>query len=352
MYLLRDGFVRIERAYLGQAIAVARRGPGEFFGEMSFLESGVASASAVADCDVEVAIVSTADVQSLLASVSGFATRFYQSLALALSQRLRELTASVPPLIVEDVPQVARFHALPGRSRDADLPPTLVDAVESFKSVMLEVDRGLKDRQLAAEAAQEQVTGGCDSLVQALREHIFRDGHLEDAIGTYVFRETFPYFMLSRFIDRAFTKPRGYAGDYATIDALYEDIAMGDGRLGPLIDRWTRDVPAARAVKNRRALLADAINVVASQWGGPGPFPVTSLAAGPARELLDVLTQSAAPSLLATCVDIDPDALAYASGLAQRMGVLEHFTFVQDNIVRLCRGRGHTALESRPRTGL
>jgi len=345
MYLLREGFVRIERAYLGQAITVARRGPGELIGDMSFLESRSASASAVAYCDVEVAVLSAADVQALLVSVPGLATRFYQSLALMLSQRLRELTAALPPLIVDDVPQVTRVHSMRGGSSGyADLPPTLVHAVESFKSVMLEVDRSLKDHKLSAEFAQEQVTTGCDSLVGALREHIHRDGHLESAIGTYVFRETFPYFMLSRFIDRAFTKPRGYAGDYATIDALYEDIAAGDGRLGPLIDRWTREVPAARAVKNRRTLLADAINAVAAQWPRQEAMPVTSLAAGPARELFDVLARADAPNLLATCIDIDPDALAYASGLAQRLGLLEHFTFAQDNIVRLCRGRGHTAL--------
>jgi extracellular factor (EF) 3-hydroxypalmitic acid methyl ester biosynthesis protein len=299
----------------------------------------------VADSDVEVAVVSAEAVRALLASVPGFATRFYESLALTLSQRLRELTSSLPPLIAEDVPQVTPPHSeRAGRPGYANLPPTLVDAVESFKSVMLEVDRALKDRKLSAESAQARVTAGCDNLVQALRDHIRRDGHLEGAIGTYVFRETFPYFMLSRFIDRAFTKPRGYAGDYATIDALYEDIATGDGRLGPLIDRWTREVPAARAVKNRRELLAEAIAEVAAQWTGHGPVSVTSLAAGPARELLDVLAGADPPDLLATCIDIDPDALAYASGLAERLGVSEHFTFAQDNIVRLCRGRGHTAL--------
>jgi hypothetical protein len=219
-----------------------------------------------------------------------------------------------------------------------------VEAVEVFKSVMLEVDRSLKDRKTPAESAQLRVAAGCDSLVQTLREHIQRDGHLEGAIGTYVFRETFPYFMLSRFIDRAFSKPRGYAGDYATINALYDDVATGDGRLGPLIDRWTREVPAARAVKNRRTLLAKAICEVATNSRGHEPLSVTSLAAGPARELFDVLTQANPPNLLATCIDIDPEALAYASELAQQLGVLEHFTFAQDNIVRLCRGRGHTAL--------
>ena len=48
---------------------------------------------------------------------------------------------------------------------------------------------------------------------------------------------------------------------------------------------------------------------------------------------------------LATCVDIDHEALAFASGIAQQLGLTGHFTFAQDNVVRLTQGRGHTALE-------
>jgi hypothetical protein len=158
-----------------------------------------------------------------------------------------------------------------------------------------------------------------------------------------VFRETFPYLARSRFIDRAFTTPRGYASDVATIDMLYEDTAEGDGRLGPLIDRWTRELPAARAVRNRRALLAEAIREVAATWPG-GWVPVTSLAAGPARELFDALTGPDAPRVVATCIDIDPQALEHAAATAQRLGVADRFTFVRDNVVRLARGRGHTSL--------
>jgi len=344
MFLLLQGFVRIERAYLGQGIAIARRAAGEFFGEMSFLEDGVASASVVADGTIEVAVIDGADIHALLASIPGFAARFYESLALTMSQRLREVTEILPPLIVEDVPQATRPAQPSGRPGYSDLPPTLVDAVEAFKTVMLQVDRGLKDRKFSAESAQSQVITGCDGLEEALRAHIERDGHLEAAIGIYVFRETFPYFMLSRFIDRAFTKPRGYAGDYATIEMLYEDTAAGDGRLGPLIDRWTREIPAARAVKNRRSLLVDAIREVAASSPGVDPLPVTSLAAGPARELFDVIAAPDAPNVFATCIDIDHQALAYARGIAQQLGVADHFTFAQDNVVRLCQGRGHTAL--------
>lgn len=345
IFLIQQGFVRVERAHLGQGIAVARRGPGDVFGEMAFVEGDSASASVIADEDVQVAVIDGADVHALLASVPGLATRFYQSLAQTLSQRLRELTVSLPPLIVEDVPQVTRFATeRSGRPGNAQLPPTLVDAVESFKTAMLETDRGLKDRKLAADAAQARVGAACDSLQTALREHIQRDGHLEGAIGTFVFRETFPCFMLSRFTDRAFTKPRGYAGDYATIEMIYQDAAAGDGRLGPLIDRWTLELPAAQAVKNRRSLLAEAIREVAASWPATEPVRVTSLASGPAREFFDVLTAVDAPNVIATCVDIDHEALAYASGIAQELGLIGRFTFAQDNVVRLTQGRGHTAL--------
>jgi hypothetical protein len=97
-------------------------------------------------------------------------------------------------------------------------------------------------------------------------------------------------------------------------------MAVGDGRLGPLIDRWTLGLPAARAVKNRRTVVAEAIRQVAADWPGTESVPVTSLAAGPACELFDVLTASDALNVLATCVDIDHEALAFTPGIATPLG--------------------------------
>ena len=343
--LIRAGFVRVERVHLGHGVAIARRGPGELIGEMSFLQHTGATASVIAEDDVEVSILDGDEVNAVLATVPGLETRFYQSLSLMLSERLSELTAALPPLLVEGAPLVSPFRAarsgLPGQDQ---LPTSLVDAVEAFKTSMLEVDRGLARSKLAGDAAQSQIDAACDGVEETLRAHVLRHDHLAGAIGTYVFRETFPFFMLSQFADRAFTKPRGYAGDYATIEMLYEGKAVGDARLGPLIDRWTLELPAAQAVRNRRSLLAAAIRELAAEWRLPGPMPVTSLAAGPARELFDVVSGSTALNLLATCIDIDFDALAYASGIARELGVADHFNFAQDNVVRLCQGRGHTAL--------
>src|SRR5262249_55830957 len=54
--LIRKGYVRIERAHLGHGVAVARRGPGEVVGEQSFLQHSGATASVVAEGEVEVSI--------------------------------------------------------------------------------------------------------------------------------------------------------------------------------------------------------------------------------------------------------------------------------------------------------
>ena len=55
LFLLRSGYVRVERTESGAGIALARFGPGQVFGEMAFVEEAVGAASVIADEDVEVA---------------------------------------------------------------------------------------------------------------------------------------------------------------------------------------------------------------------------------------------------------------------------------------------------------
>ena len=72
---------------------------GELFGEMSFLEEAGASASVVADDEVEVDVIPGEHVRRLLDSLPGFAARFYHSLAVTLSERLRRTSrTALPPM--------------------------------------------------------------------------------------------------------------------------------------------------------------------------------------------------------------------------------------------------------------
>ena len=88
------------------------------------------------------------------------------------------------------------------------------------------------------------------------------------------------------FTYRAFSKPRGYAGDAVMMDYIY---GLGEARqaareatpLGRSIFRYMDTRPSARAVRYRRKLIADLIDRAAARGG----TRVLALAAGHLREV-------------------------------------------------------------------
>jgi CRP-like cAMP-binding protein len=103
VYLLLKGTARVQ--ILSQAIGPAI-GPGEICGEMSFLEDARASASVVAEGDVEAYYLDRPALQGLFELFPHLASRFYRSLATNLSRRLRELIgpSSPPPASEQEHP--------------------------------------------------------------------------------------------------------------------------------------------------------------------------------------------------------------------------------------------------------
>lgn len=89
VYFILEGEVRIEQIIEDKLTELARLGPGSIFGEMSFLDNAPVSASVVADGVVGILKITSDIMENLLTEDSGFGTRFYNSLALTLSRRLR-----------------------------------------------------------------------------------------------------------------------------------------------------------------------------------------------------------------------------------------------------------------------
>ena len=90
VYLLRSGKVRVERNNGGGRAVLVTLGPGAIFGEMAFIEDALASASVVADGKVEVDAIEVPDLKQMFEAFPHFGARFYRSVAVTLSQRLRE----------------------------------------------------------------------------------------------------------------------------------------------------------------------------------------------------------------------------------------------------------------------
>ncbi len=346
LFVVREGTVRVQQDHSGHPVTYATLGPGDLFGEMSFLEHTGASASVYADDEVETDLYDGHHVNALMTSVPGFAARFYQSLAISLAHRLRETSRLIPPLLVEDIPQTQRNQA-PRKmlySRD-HMPRHIIDACKSFKHELLRLDRAIKEGAMQRQAALTHVIQACDTLTDSLRRATDQEPDMASAIGFAVLGEVFPYLMLSSRFSRAYTKPRGYAGDYETIIMLCREDAEGRGRIGPLIDEWIIGLSICRALRNRNALTANMIRDSASRFRGNGPAPVTTLNMGSAIELLDALSGSPKADIAATCFDTDSEAFTYVEQVAAKWGVRGRLSFKNANVLHLSLGKGEEHLQ-------
>jgi extracellular factor (EF) 3-hydroxypalmitic acid methyl ester biosynthesis protein len=85
------------------------------------------------------------------------------------------------------------------------------------------------------------------------------------------------------FTERAFRKPRGYAGDAVILDMIYGSTALPEetSALGVSINEGTTHGPSSRSVRSRRNFLADYIDRAASDYRRPA---ILSVACGHLRE--------------------------------------------------------------------
>lgn len=86
LYLIAEGKVNV--SVLGKSLA--RIGPGEICGEMAFLEASIPSATATAEEAVQAFAIDWQTLTDLFELFPHLASRFYRSLAVNLSRRLRE----------------------------------------------------------------------------------------------------------------------------------------------------------------------------------------------------------------------------------------------------------------------
>ena len=89
IFVIDDGAVRVERQEGNHAITLAVLGPGQFFGEMSFVNGAPTSARVVANAPTQLRMIDTTVVDNLSEVDPTFASRLYRSIAAILVERLR-----------------------------------------------------------------------------------------------------------------------------------------------------------------------------------------------------------------------------------------------------------------------
>ena len=100
LLIIKSGFLRVTRVFMDEMTAefAGPLGPGEVIGEMSFIDGKGASASLIADGPTVVLAISRDSVMSLIDNDIGFKARFFESLFLDLSRKLRSTNQRVLPV--------------------------------------------------------------------------------------------------------------------------------------------------------------------------------------------------------------------------------------------------------------
>ncbi|MDP6581198.1 MAG: cyclic nucleotide-binding domain-containing protein [Vicinamibacterales bacterium] len=341
LYILLSGVVDIRVSGIG-ATPLAKLGPGELLGEMSFLDGAPASANVVAGEPSLVLALPRQALQARLGGDAAFSARFYKALALLTSRRLRDSMGTFgrwlrPPIEGGDE----------GKS---ELWSTLSGALDRFKELLHTAagqESTAADQDPPADVARH-AREEFSRLLVALNESV-GDGaaaarEWREEMGLRLQRECLPFVLLSRFAERCYRKPRGYAGDYLTIEWMYRNTPGGHGAIGRLIDGAILDAPPCRAVRNRRGLLTQEM-LDAIERKGSAPLHVVSMACGPAEELFDVLARlDDCGRLQATLIDIDREALGHVADRIEREQLGEQVTLEHANLVYLATGQQQLGL--------
>jgi len=157
-----------------------------------------------------------------------------------------------------------------------------------------------------------KVRGQLDIETITFLQSLFPDEFLAETIHGYVYR-----------------KPLGYAGDFRLIDMIYTYHQSGEKGY----ERWDLYFhynAATGAVRNRKDFFKQQLLQKLSDR--KKPLHLLNVASGPARDLYELYTRVDPDMLVTTCVDIDADAIAFASGLCSPYA--EQISFYQKNILR------------------
>ena len=333
IYLITDGlFDVLVRNAFGQELRVAQLGAGQIVGEISWLDRQPYSATIKAAESSSVLALQTSILDQKIEADTAFASRFFRALARISFTRLRARSAlfADPKLLEEDRPSPHSSSGLGG---------VLYERLAQFKEQMVAADQGaVKAKGPVPDDLRNTLFANFRSLSQELTEKMCSNELASSdrtRIGKMVQRELLPYVHLSSFAERCYSKPRGYAGDYLTIEMMYNNEPSGTGRIGPIIDECMLREPPCQAARNRRHLLSGQINQTMRSTNGRAH--IMSLACGPGREIFDALSGSALDAVDVTALDIDQDALGAVKKQSEQQGI--PVRVLHGNLIYLAAGR-------------
>lgn len=353
-YYLRNGTVEVSYGNQNETqITVALIGAGEFFGEIGFFDGETRVRDILAAGDVEVGIFTSDTMNRIREADPSLYIRFIMYLAKRICQKFRMIAGEREPL-------AAYADSLPSKRSSVytvskPLPPSLLHSspwhfigtrMEKFKTELFDLSHQLQRNEAVGcpDAKTEErcgeVLGELNDSLSEFKQAMAGTGY-EEVMWGHVFMEVFPYFMRSHFAERAYFKPKGYAGDFLMMEHIYANEPKGEGKLGEIIDGFCLGRPGSLAIRGRRKLLKEEISRLCSDRAAQGKNTrIMNLACGPNRELFDFLQQCEnSEKVDALCVDVDSEALQYTNQFVNIFPHSASIRLLSENVIKWSLGR-------------
>ena len=357
VYYVESGSVEVLHNLQGTRIAVAIIGQGNFFGEIGFLD-GISRVREIRAS--EESLIRTMDfdfIQALGKKDPELYAEFITFIARSICAKFRGMVEEREPLAAYAASLSAgrKFskvsRPLPARFVETKEWLVINQIVERLKADFFDLSHRIQAEPNPE--ITEAETKACTEVLDRFNDDLnsfeseIQDPEIGEFAWGFMFKELFPFLMRSRMAERAYYKPKGYAGDYMMMEMLYANEPKGDGKLGLLMDSWFLNIAGARAVRARRALLSAKLAEIFTQKASNARrVRILDLACGSCREMFDFI--GACPEsekIEAICMDADIAALEYTN---RHVNVIPHrasVKFLQDNVVRWAVGRAGHDLE-------
>jgi extracellular factor (EF) 3-hydroxypalmitic acid methyl ester biosynthesis protein len=350
-YFVEKGTLEVSYTAQRTPIVVALIGPGTFFGEIGFFDQLTRTRNIQASEDAQLRLFDHDAMDRLRSDDPVLYARFLEYVLRMVCGRFRQILSDRGPLtayaasLSTGKEHFAGLQQLPMDLLASPVWLQVSQELEDFKARMFDLGYQLQADAEAEISPRHQAEG--EEILNAFFLKIRQAAATIDAresadlIWGYVFKEVFPYLMRSRFFERAYYKPKGYAGDFYMIEMIYRNQAEGDGKLGRLLDGLLLAQVPARAVRGRRQLLRQTLDrLCRERLSGSAPIRILNLACGPCRELFDLIAQGGYSERIdALCVDIDAEALQFAD---QKVNIFAHqatVRFMNENVIKWAIGR-------------
>jgi len=351
VFYVEKGSVEVSYNAGETTIVVALIGADNFFGEIGFFdgESRVRDIRAAEDSVIR--IFDRDQVMALQESDPLLYAQFVTLMAGSICAKFRRMLEEREPLtayaasLATGQRTFTEARPLPPRFFQTRDWRRMNSMIEAFKAEIFDLSHRL---QLENGAGIDQgLRDSCGRMLDGFNQQLQelnsweRDRETEEYTWGFVFKEIFPYFMRSRFAERAYFKPKGYAGDFQMMEMIYNNKPQGDGKLGVLVDSWCLNTIAARAVRGRRSLMAELLEELAGAGSGrEGRLRIMNLACGSNRELFDFLARwGGRGAVEAVCIDVDQEALEYTDQWVNTFPHQASVRLMQDNVVKWSLGR-------------